>query len=149
MVSQTTLMKQPPRITSKDDENRKRSPVSRTQLTIEKQIRAAHKVLNQLTKNKVEHKKKKTKQERSLITFCCGVCKCNVWCRRIRVLPQIVRHDLEFIFTVRLQFADHIGSYFPRKSNAFQVLARKKRPLKFPIRKEIADLSVWPAWGSP
>ena len=35
MVSQTTLKKQPPRETSKDDENRKRSPVSRTQLTIE------------------------------------------------------------------------------------------------------------------
>ena len=64
MVSQTTLMKQPPRKTSKDDENRKRSPVSRTQLTIEKQIRAAHKVLKQLTKNKVEQKEtKQSKKE--------------------------------------------------------------------------------------
>ena len=62
MVSQTTLMKQPPRKTSKDDENRKRSPVSRSQLTIEKQILAAHKVLNQLTKNKVEKKTKQSKK---------------------------------------------------------------------------------------
>ena len=54
-------MKQPPRKTSKDNENRKRSI---TQLTIEKQIRAAHKVLNQLTKNKVEQKKtKQSKKE--------------------------------------------------------------------------------------
>ena len=69
-------MKQPPRKTSKDDENRKRSPVSRTQLTIEKQIRAAHKVLNQLTKNKVEQKKSKKKARKKsnyLLLWCLQV----------------------------------------------------------------------------